>query len=470
MVKTFIDDSFLLHNGFALSLYHEYARKVPVYDYHCHLPAEYIAENRQFRNVTEAWLYQDHYKWRAMRANGIDERFITGPGTDLEKFKAWAVTVPYTIRNPLYHWTHMELKTFFGVDDKLLGPENADDIYAACSARLQTDELRVRSILKKMRVRVVCTTDDPVDELEHHKTIASDTSIDIRVVPSFRPDRALQIETPVRFNDWVEKLGEITGLCVDSYPSFIEAISKRHDYFHENGCRISDHGLEYPFCVEHTRDEVCKIFNKARSGKEIAAEDARIFKSAVMNECVRMDSEKGWAMQLHLGVLRNTNTRFMNMIGPDSGFDSMGDFNISVPLVRFLDQFDKKKSLPRTVLYNINPRDNESVASIIGSFQEGPVPGKIQLGPGWWFNDTKDGMLKQMNTLSNLGLLSRFIGMTTDSRSFFSFVRHDYFRRILCSMIGEDVERGELPGDIQILGKTARDICYNNAEYYFGIC
>jgi glucuronate isomerase len=319
-----------------------------------------------------------------------------------------------------------------------------------------------------MRVRVVCTTEDPVDDLEHHKKIVSDTSFNIRVVPSFRPDRALQIEMPSRFNEWVAKLEKITDLGVDSYSVFIEAIRKRHNYFHENGCRISDYGIKGPFSVEHNRAEVCKIFNRARSGKDVSAGDALIFKSAVMKECVRMDSEKGWAMQLHMGVLRNTNTRFMNQIGPDSGFDSMGDFEISVPLVRFLDRFDREKSLPRTVLYNINPRDNETVASIIGSFQEGPAPGKIQFGPGWWFNDTKEGMLRQMNALSNLGLLSRFIGMTTDSRSFLSFVRHDYFRRILCSMLGEDVERGELPDDIELLGNTARDICYNNAENYFG--
>jgi glucuronate isomerase len=469
MAKEFITESFLLHNKPGKHLYEGYAKNVPIFDYHCHLPVRDIALNRQFEEITELWLAQDHYKWRAMRTNGIDEHFITGNAGSFEKFQAWACTVPNTIRNPLYHWSHMELRTFFGINNKLLGPSTAKEIYKACNDVLRADKLSVWKILRKMRVRVLSTTDDPVDDLEYHKKLSADSSFTIKVVPTFRSDPALRIWAPRDFNLWVSKLGEAANVEIQGYADFIEALKKRHDYFHEHGCRISDRGIEYPYAENYTEKAVAGIFRRVMIGENISQPETLKFKSAIMDVCTAMDAKKGWVQQLHIGALRNNNTRYMKLLGSDSGFDCIGDYKIAGPLVHFLDRHDTKGTLPKTVLFTINPSDNEMVVSVMGSFQDGPVPGKLQFGPGWWFNDTKEGMIRQMNALSNLGLLSRFIGMTTDSRSFLSFIRHDYFRRVLCSLLGKEIDCGELPDDIHLLGGVVNDICYKNAVNYFGI-
>ena len=468
-MKSFLSEDFLLHTETAKVLYYDFAENMPIFDYHCHLPVKEIAENKKFENLTQIWLNGDHYKWRAMRANGIDERYITGDATDYEKFAAWAATVPQTLRNPLYHWTHLELKRYFGITDTLLNPDTCRQIYETCSTMLQTDEFRTQGILSRMNVKVVCTTDDPVDSLAYHQQIKEDQSFSIKVLPAFRPDQALAVETPEGFNRWVGLLEAAADMEINTFARFLEGIQKRHDFFHQIGCRISDHGLEQPVAEPYSVQEIPAIFDAVRRGQGLSPHQILKFKSAMLIELARMDAEKQWTQQFHLGALRNTNSRAMQIIGPDSGYDSMGDFEMAKPLASFFDALEMEGKLAKTILYVVNPRDNELIATMIGNYQDGLVPGKIQFGSGWWYNDQKDGMERQINTLSNMGLLSRFVGMLTDSRSFLSYPRHEYFRRVLCNLLGTDVENGELPHDMTLLGKMVKDICWYNAVNYFGI-
>lgn len=465
--KKFITKNFLLLNKIAERLYHDYAKNLPIIDYHNHLPVQEIAENKKFDNITQIWLYGDHYKWRVMRTNGVDEKFITGETSDWDKFLAWAQTVPYTLKNPLYHWTHLELKNPFGISNKLLNGNTAKEIYKHCNKLLQTDDFSVRGLLKNFKVKFLCTTDDPLDSLEYHRKLKKE-KFGIKVFPAFRPDKGMAVENLSQFSVWFNNLQEITNIQINSFQKYIEAIRLRHDFFHKNGCRISDHGIEVPYVEDYTQQEIENIFRKILLSKDLNEQEILKFKSAMMYEFGIMDHEKGWVQQLHIGALRNNNTRMFNNIGPDTGFDSIGDFNIAASLVKFLDKLDKSNNLTKTIIYNLNPKDNEIVTSIIGSFQDGSVPGKLQFGSGWWFLDQKDGIEKQLNSLSNLGLLSRFIGMLTDSRSFLSFSRHEYFRRILCNMIGDDVEKGFLPDSDELLVPLIEGICYYNAEKYFG--
>jgi len=464
----FLSEDFLLQNKTARTLYYEYAKKMPIYDYHCHLPVDKIASDHRFDNLTQIWLYGDHYKWRAMRANGVDERFCTGDAGDYEKFEKWAETVPYCLRNPLYHWTYMELKNPFGIKDKPLNPGTAKEIYDRCSEMLRTPEFSVRNILRKMNVKLVCTTEEPLDSLEHHKKIRAD-GFEIKVHTAWRPDKAMAVGDLPALNGWIDKLESVCGIDITDFASYITAIRKRHDYFHENGCRLSDHGIETAYAEDYTEREIQNIFSKIRMSKEIEVPERLKFKSAMLFEFALMDHEKGWVQQLHLGALRNNNTRMLKVPGPDTGFDSIGDFSIARPLAKFLDRLDTTKQLPKTIVYNMNPRDNEAITTVIGSFQDGFTAGKMQYGSAWWFLDQKDGIEKQINALSNMGLLRRFVGMLTDSRSFLSFSRHEYFRRILCQLLGNDVEAGLLPPDINLLGQMVKDICFNNAKNYFSM-
>ena len=466
-MKPFISDDFLLQTKTAQKLYHDYAAKMPIFDYHCHLPPAQIADDQRFENLTQIWLYGDHYKWRAMRTNGVPERYCTGDASDWEKFQKWAQTAPHTLRNPLYHWTHLELYRYFGVNT-LLNSETAKEIYEKCGEMLRTPEFSVRNIMRKMNVRVVCTTDDPVDSLEHHRKILSD-GFEIKVLPTWRPDKGMAVENVAAFNQWVDALEKASGVAVRNYKTYLDAIGSRHDFFHSVGCRISDHGLETAYAEDYTESEITAIFDKLRCGTSAAQEECLKFKSAMMVEFARMDHEKGWVQQLHFGALRNNNSRLLKALGPDTGFDSIGDFEIARPLAKFLDRLDADNKLTKTILYNLNPRDNELMATMIGNFQDGSVPGKLQFGSGWWFLDQKDGMEKQINALSNLGLLSRFVGMLTDSRSFLSYPRHEYFRRILCNILGKDVEDGQLPCDMKLLGAMVENICFNNALNYFAL-
>jgi len=424
--------------------------------------------DRNFENLTRIWLDGDHYKWRAMRANGIAEHFITGAATDYEKFETWAATVPKTLRNPLYLWTHLELKRCFGISDKLLNPATAREIYDSCTASLQTDSFSTRNILRRMNVKLLCTTDDPLDDLSHHLALGRDQSFEIRVLPAFRPDKAMAVETPRAFNQWVDRLADVAEVIIIDYESFLAALLKRHDFFHQVGCRLSDHGLEYPCAADFAAEDPARIFAKVRKGHKPDGLEALQFKSAVLLELGKMNADKNWVQQYHLGALRNVNTRAMQALGPDTGFDTMGDGELARPLAIFLDKLDREHRLAKTILYNLNPRDNDLLAAMIGNFQDDTVAGKMQLGAAWWFNDQKKGIERQIDALSNAGLLSRFVGMLTDSRSFLSYPRHEYFRRILCNMLGDDVENGELPADIELLGGMVQDICYNNAVNYFG--
>ncbi len=466
MAKQFLTEDFLLQTKTAKILYHEHAKNMPIYDYHCHLPADQIATDHRFGNLTQAWLYGDHYKWRAMRANGVAEKYITGNASDYEKFEKWAQTVPYCIRNPLYLWTHLELKKPFGIKDKLLGPDTAREIYDACTEMLRTPAFSVRNIMRKANVKLVCTTEGPLDSLAHHKKIRED-GFEIKVYTAFRPDKAMAVEDLPALNVFIDRLEEVCNMDIVNLNSYIEALRNRHYYFHRNGCRLSDHGLETAYAEDYTDGEIKKIFNQIRSGKDLDLSQALKFKSAMMVEFALMDHESGWVQQLHLGALRNTNTRMLKTLGPDTGYDSIGDFEIARPLAKFLDRLDTNNELPKTILYNLNPRDNALCATMVGNFQDGSVAGKMQYGSAWWFLDQKDGMEEQMNVLSNMGLLSRFVGMLTDSRSFLSYPRHEYFRRILCNLLGNDVEAGLLPDDLDLLGKMVEDICFNNAKNYF---
>ena len=468
-MKSFLSEDFLLHTETAKTLYREFAKHMPIFDYHCHLPVQEIAENKKFKNLTDIWLKGDHYKWRAMRANGIAERFITGDASDADKFNAWAETVPKTLRNPIYHWTHMELKAPFGITGVLLNPDTATEIYGQCTKMLQQDDFSTRGILAQMNVNVVCTTDDPTDDLSYHRQIKDDESFSITVVPTFRPDKAMAIEDPEKWNDWVGKLEQAAEISVDDYNSFLEALKIRHDAFHEMGCRSSDHALDTVIAEDFSHREIVEVFDKVRDKKSASPLEVRKFRYAMLIEVARMHAEKGWVQQFHIGPVRNANTRIFNTIGPDAGGDFMGDAEIAKPMAKFLDALDKDNHLTKTILYNINPRDNELLASLAGTYQDGLIPGKMQFGTAWWYSDQKEGMERQINALSNIGLLSRFVGMTTDSRSFLSYPRHDYFRRILCNLLGNEIENGELPNDIALIGDTVKDICYYNAEKYFAI-
>ncbi len=465
-MKNFLDDNFLLQTETARTLFHEYAKQMPIIDYHCHLPPDQIAEDKSFENLAQIWLYGDHYKWRAMRTNGINEAYCTGDKSDYEKYEQWAATVPYTMRNPLYHWTHLELQRYFGVNE-VLNPSTAKDIYEKCTALLQTPEYSVRGLLNKMNVKVVCTTDDPLDSLEYHQKIKED-GVEVKVLPTFRPDKAMAVENVANFVAYVGKLEAVVGRSLSTLEEYLGALKERHDFFAEMGGKLSDHGLEQIYAEDYTEDEIAAIFLKIKGGSELTLEEQLKFKSAMLIHFAIWDWEKGWTQQFHLGALRNNNLRAMRELGPDTGWDSIGDFDQGKALSKFLGKLDENNQLAKTILYNLNPRDNELMATMIGNFNDGSVAGKIQFGSGWWFLDQKDGMEKQINALSNLGLLSRFVGMLTDSRSFLSFPRHEYFRRILCNILGNDVENGELPNDIPWIGKMVQDICYNNAKEYFG--
>ena len=467
MTKNFITKDFMLKTKTAKKLFHEYAEKMPIYDYHCHLSLKEIADDKNFENLTQIWLYGDHYKWRAMRSNGVPEKYCTGDATDFEKFSAWAETVPFTLRNPLYHWTHLELSRYFGMND-ILDKTSAKKIYDKVSEMLNTKEFSVRNLMRKMNVKIVCTTDDPVDALEYHKKIKND-SFEIKVLPAFRPDKGLAVESVKNFNAWLDKLAEASKTDIKDFNTYLDAIKKRHDFFHENGCRLSDHGIEAFYADDYTDDEIKKIFNKIRGKSALNNEEILKFKSVVLYEFAKMDHARNWTQQFHYGVMRNNNSRLFKKLGPDAGFDSIGSFNTAKMLSKFLDRLDSTNQLAKTIIYNINPNDNEIIATMAGNFQDGSLPGKIQFGSGWWFLDQKDGMTKQLNSLSALGLLSRFVGMLTDSRSFLSYPRHEYFRRILCDLIGTDVENGELPNDMEMLGRMVSDISFNNAKNYFGI-
>ncbi len=468
-MKPFLSEDFLLQTETAMRLYEEFAKTMPIFDYHCHLPVAEIADNKNFENLTQIWLYGDHYKWRAMRACGVDERFITGDAGDDEKFAAWAATVPKTLRNPLYHWTHMELKNPFGISGTLLNPDTAEEIYTRCNDMLHQDRFSTRGILKQMNVRAVCTTDDPTDDLSDHRKIQKDPDFGILTVPTFRPDKALAVENPAAFNEWIDRLEAAADMAVSDYTAFLSALRKRHDAFHAAGCRSADHGLEHPYAERFSSREIDHIFLQVRSGEQISTDKALKFRSALLLEIARMHAEKGWVQQFHLGAIRSTNTRCSKQLGPDTGYDSIGDFRMAKPLARFLDLLDRDGKLTKTILYNVNPRDNDLMASMTGNFQDGSVPGKMQFGTAWWFADQKDGMENQINALSNIGLLSQFVGMTTDSRSFLSYPRHDYFRRILCSLLGNEIENGELPNALELIGNMVKDICYHNAKRYFSL-
>ena len=465
-MNEFLNENFLLKTDFAQRLYHNYAKDLPIIDYHCHLPPKEIAENRQFENLTKIWLDGDHYKWRAMRTLGINEKFITGNAPDQEKFQKWAFAVPYTMRNPLYHWTHLEMQRYFD-NDTLLSDKTADSVYNESNEKLKTAEYSARNIIKKMNVEVVCTTDDPIDSLEYHKILKAD-GYSVKVLPAFRPDKAYAVENPDDYNNYLDKLAEVSNTTINSFDDLLSALNNRIEYFHQNGCRLSDHGLEHLFFPNgnhaYTPEE---LFKKVKNHKTLSPEETQFFKYSVLIELCKTYHSKNWVQQFHLGALRNTNARMRATLGPDTGFDSIGDYSQAVNLSKFLNQLDSSDQLCKTVIYNLNPSDNEVFASMIGNFNDGTVIGKMQYGSGWWYLDQKDGMEKQLNTLSNIGILSTFIGMLTDSRSFMSYPRHEYFRRILCNLIGQDVANGELPADEKWLGKLVSDISYHNAKNYF---
>lgn len=465
-MKQFLDENFLLQNETARRLYHQYAAHMPVIDYHCHLSPAQIAADHRFRNLTDVWLSGDHYKWRAMRTNGIDEDFCTGKQSDWAKFEKWAETVPYTLRNPLYHWTHLELQRYFGIHE-ILNPGSARSIYDQCTALLQTDDFTVKNLLRKMNVALVCTTDDPVDSLANHAKLVED-GFEIPVLPAFRPDQAMNVSHAENFNAYIRKLEAISGITVSSFDDFLYALQNRHDFFASMGCKVSDHGLEEMYAEDFTGSEIDAIFTKIHSGKQLNDTEQRKFRSAMLVHFAEWDWEKGWVQQFHLGALRNNNVRMLQQLGPDTGWDSIGDFSQGRNLASFLSKLDSENKLAKTIVYNLNPADNELMATMIGNYNDGSVAGKIQYGAAWWFLDQKDGMVKQMNALSNMGLLSKFVGMLTDSRSFLSFPRHEYFRRILCNLFGEEIENGELPNDTDWVGRVVKDICYYNARNYFG--
>lgn len=461
-----MDGDFLLDTPAAQHLYHNHAAALPIIDYHCHLSPKMIAEDKPFGSITELWLGGDHYKWRAMRANGVDERFITGDAPDIDKFRMWAQTVPYTFRNPLYHWTHLELRTAFGIDT-LLNEDSADEIYRRCNERLRQPDMTPRGLMRRYKVEAVCTTDDPIDSLEHHKAIA-ESGFEIKVLPTWRPDKAMAIDNPLEYRAYLSRLEKASGIAIDSYHSLIEALKMRHEFFRKNGCRLADHGLSYiPFkaCTGH---EAGLLFRKILEGTILNSDENEMLKTVLLLDLCRMNAEAGWVQQFHFGPLRNVNTRAWHSLGPDTGFDTIGDWQGADKIAALLNALDNDKLLAKTILYNLNPADNVWVAAMIANFQDGSCPGKIQMGSGWWFNDQIKGMEDQMNALSTQGLLSRFVGMLTDSRSFLSYPRHEYFRRVLCNLIGKDVDKGLIPlEEMPHIERMVEDICYYNARHYF---
>jgi glucuronate isomerase len=467
MAKQFIHKDFLLENTYAKTLYHTYAEQLPIIDYHCHLPAREIADNKQFGNLTEIWLYGDHYKWRAMRSAGVNEYYITGEASDWEKFEMWAATVPKTIRNPLYHWTHLELHRPFGITGKLLNEKTARAVWNQCNAKLARKDFSTQGILKHMNVEIVCTTDDPTDTLSSHERYASQPKRPTIMIPAFRPDKAMAVDNPKAFTTYMQALANAAAVEIKDFDTLVQALRKRHEYFHAHGCRLSDHGIEMPYADDYTGAEVNDVVRKLRNGMAVSPEESGKFKSALMFEFGIMDHEKGWVQQHHIGALRSNNTRALQKLGPDTGFDSIGDFEIARPLAKFLNRLEAVDKLPKTILFNLNPRDNELLATMIGNFQDGSIAGKIQYGPAWWFLDQKDGMTKQLDALSNMGLLSQFVGMVTDSRSFLSYPRHEYFRRVLCNILGTEMSKGLIPIDLKLIGAMVQDICYYNAKRYF---
>ena len=466
-MKKFLDENFLLNSKTAQQLYHEFAAPMPIIDYHNHLSPEQVAYDKSFDNITQVWLYGDHYKWRAMRTNAVNENFITGNASDWEKFQAWAATVPYTLRNPLYHWTHLELQRYFDVHD-ILNADSAKKIYEECSAKLQTKDYSVQGLLKKMNVKLICTTDDPIDSLEHHQKLQKEDSF-TKMNPAFRPDKAMNVDDVTGFNQYLSALEKASNIDISTFDHYLKALKNRHDYFAANHCNVSDHGLEEIYAEDYTLSEVVSIFDKIRYGAVLTLEERNKFKSAMLVNFAEWDHEKGWVQQYHLGAIRNNNSRMLSQLGPDTGWDSIGDYSQARTLSKFLNRLDQDNKLAKTIIYNLNSADNELMATMIGNFNDGSSEGKIQWGAAWWFLDQKDGMTKQLNALSNMGLLSKFVGMLTDSRSFLSFPRHEYFRRILCNLFGEEIENGELPNDIEWTGKVIQDICFNNAKKYFDI-
>lgn len=467
MKKPFIHDDFLLQSDSARKLYHDYSKDEPIIDYHCHLPPKEIAEDKNFSNITKIWLDGDHYKWRAMRTCGVDEHYITGSASDKEKFIKWAETVPKTLKNPLYHWTHMELRNPFGITEQLLNGKSAEAIWEKCNQMLRTPEFSTQGLLKRNNVKVVATTDDPIDSLEHHIKVNKNVGYEFKMVPTFRPDRGMEIENIEEWKSWVEKLSAVSGVSVSSFDDFLEALQQRHDFFDELGCRASDHGTDQIYADEFTNKEIASIFQKVYSGISPTREEVRKFKSAFLYHCGVMDAKKGWVYQLHVGAIRNNNSRMMKQLGRDTGFDSIGDFDLASSLAHLLNRLDTQDNLPKVILYNSNPRDNELMATMIGNFQDGSVAGKLQHGPPWWFLDQKDGIEAHIESLSNMGVLSQFIGMTTDSRSFLSYPRHEYYRRVLCNMLGNDIDQGLLPADFNLVGNLAKDISFKNANTFF---
>lgn len=465
-MKPFMDENFLLKTKTAQTLYHEYSKLMPLIDYHCHLSPQQIAEDIQFENLTQAWLAGDHYKWRAMRTNGVHEDFCTGQKSDIDKFNHWATTVPFTMRNPLYHWTHLELQRYFGINE-ILNKQSAQQIYTEATLKLNTPEFSTRNLIRKMNVEVICTTDDPIDSLEFHKKIA-ESNFEVKVYPAFRPDKAMEVSHSENFIAYIKKLEAATNLSISTFDDYLFALQNRHDFFASMGCTVSDHGLEEIYAEDFTGSEIEAIFTKVHSGKSLNQLEQRKFKSCMLLHFAEWDWEKGWIQQYHLGALRNNNSRMMQLLGADTGWDSIGDFSQARALATFLNKLDADDKLAKTILYNLNPADNELMATMIGNFNDGSIAGKVQFGSAWWFLDQKDGIERQLNALSNMGLVSRFVGMLTDSRSFLSYPRHEYFRRIVCNMFGNEIEEGELPNDLPWIGKIIQDISYHNAKDYFG--
>ena len=465
-MKKFMDENFLLETATSQDLFHNHAAKMPIIDYHCHLIPEMVANDHKFKSITELWLGGDHYKWRAMRTNGVDERYCTGKDTtDWEKFEKWAETVPYTFRNPLYHWTHLELKTAFGID-KLLSPKTAREIFDECNEKLQQPEYTARGFMRRYNVECVCTTDDPVDDLRYHKQ-TRESGFEIKMIPAWRPDKAMAVDNTKNFAAYVNQLGEVAGVTITKFADMIDALQKRHDFFHENGCRLSDHGIEEFYDEPYTDEQIACIFDKAMREQELTTTEIRQFKHCMLTIFAEMDHASDWTQQFHYGAIRDNNSLMFKKLGPDTGFDSIGEFTTAKAMSHFLDHLNAEGKLTRTILYTLNPCANEVIATMLGNFQDGSCPGKIQFGSGWWFNDQLDGMTRQMNALSVLGLLSRFVGMLTDSRSFLSYPRHEYFRRLLCNLLGNDVEKGLLPDDKESLYRMVEDISYYNAKNYF---